>query len=305
MHSCKHLLFSLPLLLPTLACSTTLPDVAPFAEATVHLRSSISVAGDAVIEELDRSQVSSERVDQLRNAWERRNEIMEAMVVYADSLSAIVAAGEADAQAADQAVDSFSRFAQTVGYPYGPAAEAVTRLARSSARQIAMARRREQLEDALEDLQPAIEGLVVQLEDDLLGLDRKLLGTDGEVERALLNQPKFAGLHQHRDRLRRFLRAVDVEVATADEMQKAAHAAVLLRASEPLVAERDDKLARLRERVRAIRQLLAETRVCLRFWAMTHRNLVIAVRQNKQVEVGSVIGAARQIDELVKRIREM
>ena len=63
----KHVLLSSSCLV-LCACTTTLPDVAPFSEATVNLRSSISAAGDAVIEELERLQVKLQRVDQLREA---------------------------------------------------------------------------------------------------------------------------------------------------------------------------------------------------------------------------------------------
>ena len=305
MNTSMRAALALPLCLSGWACTTVVPDVSNFAEATVDLRAAVSTAGDAAIDELERRNVRSRRIGQLREAWELRNKIMTAMAVYTDSLSMIVSSGERNAEAAEAVVDAVVKFASQVGYPIAPAAAAASDSVKAIAVEIAKARALSDLNSALEAVQPSIERLIEILENDLRSLDRMLLGASREAEEALHRQKRFRGLDELRGRLLGFMQTVDPEVSAPEELSKAADAAAMLQATQPLVSERDRELAEIESRVGAVRQLLTDTRVCARFWAMSHQNLTIAVRHGTRVDVASIIEAAGQIRRMVQRLREL
>ena len=88
-------------------CAST-PDIGPFTDATVSLRGAVASAGAATVAELGRTDLPNAQVQaqNLAAAWTERDRFFTALVAYANSLQAIVDAGQSGADAAKAVADA-------------------------------------------------------------------------------------------------------------------------------------------------------------------------------------------------------
>ncbi len=87
----------------------SLPEVSPFVEATVQLRSAMVASGIAVGTELRLTPGAEAKADELARLWEVRVHSADALVNYSDSLAAIVRSGREGGAAAGQDRAGLSR----------------------------------------------------------------------------------------------------------------------------------------------------------------------------------------------------
>ena len=76
--------------LSLLAACATLPDVKPFTDATVSLRSAVASGGAATVAELGRVESPGVKVeaDKLAKAWEERDKLFTALIAYDNETTA-------------------------------------------------------------------------------------------------------------------------------------------------------------------------------------------------------------------------
>ena len=296
-----------------LASACVLPDVTPFVAATGDVQIAVKEAGSTATEELKlldekTAEDFSTELAQFAASWVLRDKAMTAMVVYADSLAAIVNAGNNGAEAVGKVIDSVTSFATAIGHPlpvgevaFGVASDAIKLVASV----IAKAKALNDLDEALMELQPVVDKLAELLQQDLKAADAivKSAYAVQEVEiEALKDYNIFAAKV---DEYRAVLAALDTKTANQADLAKAADIAVLLQRGEELLARRDAELAAIKKRGKLSSLLLRKTNLAITVWASAHRQLGAAVRENKTVDMRSVFAIGLEVREILRRINEL
>lgn len=116
-------------------CGCQVPNLQPFADATIELRNGVAAVGETVADAMERAELGREDDPTLaRNresfnaAWQYRVAAMNAMVEYAVALAAIAESGEYSKEAARRINQSITRLALAAG-PIGAAASVVSPIA--------------------------------------------------------------------------------------------------------------------------------------------------------------------------------
>lgn len=125
-------------LLVTAGCP--MPNVAPFAEATVQLRQAVVSTGDITLaamratpyKENDKEvplSNSNHPANQLEKTWRKRTDLIDLLVNYSDSIYQIVAAGQSAKNTANELVNSADELAQALpgGEPFAKESAALAR----------------------------------------------------------------------------------------------------------------------------------------------------------------------------------
>lgn len=305
------------LLLGATGC-TTLPDTQPFTTATVGLQGAIASSGAAVVAEVKavplfaKSPVPAE----LERAWVTRNEAMTALVAYARSLEDIAAAGRSGEDSARKLVDAAGALAGVVGQKSAAASEAGKLVGDTFmliSGEIARARAAKSLAAALAQLQPVMERLAQLLAADLQSLDG-VLRLAAEAAQDGLDQKYDAAIGFRRQLLQTqtgLQNSIQTQLAsgTVPSQLKAtdelARVVTLLGQGDAAYAEYTRAQAALDARVRAGRQLIAETGPALTAWAATHGNLLVALRTKRPPNVAEVVAATGRIRALAERYRRL
>jgi hypothetical protein len=310
-------LFGLALVVTLSSGCATLPNVSPFAEATVELRSAVITSGTAVEAELrenpvelredrDLAEKLSKRADVFAKEWAVRVRAMDALVKYSESLVAIVEAGKGGEQSARAVADSVSNLAGALGIVI-PAAGAVsvgTDAAVFIYGQIANIRASKSLEEALVQAQPAIDHLVANLSKDLKQID-EILQAANELNTSA-TKTKFGDEYGYLNMLERERKklyakgpGVPADEARLLELDRLIASTKSWREAPEKAVEDAEK------RLKAGRQLIGATRQALTEWVGTHRSFVIVVKDRGTVNVQALVYATTQIRDLVRRIREL
>ena len=301
-----------------LAGCATLPDVQPFTDATVSLRSAVASSGAAVVGELQRVEIPGVKSNAaaLETAWVERNKLFTSLVDYANSLQGIVDAGKTGAESVGALADSVKKLASAAGIVQpgaGEAAAVVTETAQFVYEQIAKARAAASLEKALAELQPAIQRIAEKVASDMKDLDAIIRAASKAQKNAL--EESYQRETEYRDQLlksRKNLLAKlqqelkedkspsaitdTTELAKLDELLIAAE-----KACEPLNAQ----LAVINERERLGRQLITEVRSGLADWAAAHARMLTAVRTKRVPSATELAQAAERIKKLVEKFEKL
>jgi len=305
-------------LLSVLAGCATLPDVKPFTDATVSLRSAVASGGAATVAELgrvDNPGVKAE-ADKLAKAWEERDKLFAALIAYASSLQAIVDSGSAGAESAKALADAVTKLASAANIVQpgaGPAVDVASQTAVFVYEQIAKIRAAVSLEAALTEAQPAIERIAQAMSKDMKALDDLVrLASKAQTDAIRIeNQARLsyrASLIQSREVLmKRMGNALDqnqkpTQLADADELKRADE---LLQAADAWYQPLDAQLKEIANREKVARQLIAETQVALQDWAVAHGQVLSAVRTRRPPSVAELTDAAQRIRDLVQKYRNL
>lgn len=296
----------------------SLPDVQPFTDATIGLRSAVASSGAAVVGELGQVEITGakEEVGKLKDAWAERNRLFTALVQYANSIQSIVDAGRGGAAAAQGLADSLQRLANTAGLVQpgtGEAAAIVKDAAVFVWDQIARVRAASSLEKALVAAQPAIERIVVVMGDDLKDLD-SLARIACAAQRNGLKQANAVRLAYRerltgsRDGLFERLNAALAEGKSASQLPEPAE----LKHLEELLANTDSwygplaaDLEAISAREQVTRELIAATRSALDDWGAVHARLLTAVRARRLPSAAELVQSAERIRDLVTRLQDL
>jgi hypothetical protein len=305
------------LLLGATGC-TTLPDTQPFTTATVSLQGAIASSGAAVMAEVKATSQpeESKAPANLERAWVTRNEAMKALVAYARSLEEITAAGRAGEDSARKLVEAAGALAGVVGQKSAAASEAGKLVGDTFmliSGEIARARAAKSLEAALAQLQPVMERLAQLLAADLQSLD-ELLRIAAELEKGAL-VVKYNDAIGFRGQLLRTQTKLQNEIQTQlgkgtppsqlKEADELARVVAMLGQGDAAYAEYTRAEAALDARLRAGRQLIAETGPALTAWAASHGNLLVALRTKRPPNVAEVLAATGRIRALSERYRRL
>ena len=292
-------------LLAGLTGCASLPDVGPFVEASSQLRSAVAASGATVEAEL-RLITNATAADQLKKNWEERDRAFAAIASYAGSLEAIVDAGNEGAASAEKVADSVAGLANAAGIalPGSPEAVAVgTDIAKFISAQIARARAAKSLQKAMEQAQPAIVAIAHHIAADLSDLEDMFLAAATQADNNVRTGAEFSALIGYRNSLLKQIGTKDpADTATLGQQ---AQLAQLLQATEEGYAKYLARRKEIQDRLRAGRVLIHTARLSANDWAVAHGNLITALRERRPINTASLIQAAVEIRDLIRKVREL
>lgn len=283
-----------------------LPNVGPFVDATGQLKGAVASSGTAVELEL-RLMGADALAKDLKTNWAARDKAMTALLAYAESLDAIVAAGKSGAESAGKIADSLKGLAGAAGVaiPGSPEMLAVaTDTAKFLYAQIANVRAAKQLSKALTEAQPAVEKIAELMRKDLMDLDKIVQGANQIILTAASAEMSASGLQDQRKSLHGEMRK-ERDLTKSADREALAQLSQLLSNVDTRYAVYEAKLAASAERLRASRQLINAADSALDSWTVGHAQLAVAARNKTTVSTKELLDAAVELRDLVKRIREL
>jgi len=302
-------------LVAVLAGCATLPDVAPYRDATVQLRSAVLASGNAVGAELRNAALAVEEKDRANleksaktfsENWQVRVESADALVVYAQALAEITKAGKEGGDTARSLAAALEQLAGGVGIALPPAG-AVATLTDTAAfvyAQVAAVKASRSLEDALVAAQPAVNEIAAKLGKDL---DASL----ALVEAAYLLQR--LALDDKYGQEKSFLKALERErrklygqgQLSREDEKRLKEIGELYDSSKSWREPMQAAFAQLEKRHEVEREVIVATKAAVAEWAAAHRGLAFAVRDRRTINVEGLIQATLEARELVRRLRAL
>jgi len=300
-------------LVAVLAGCATLPDVAPYRDATVQLRSSVLASGNAVGAELRNAALAvgdkarpglEERAQDFSENWKARVESVDALVAYAQALADITKAGKEGADTARSLAGALTQLAGGVGIALPPAGAVatVTDTAAFVYAQVAAVKASRSLEEALVAAQPAVNEIAAKLGKDMdaslalvdaaYGLQRLALADKYNQEMGFLN-----ALERERRKL-----YGQAQLSREDE-KRLKEIGELFDSTRSWREPMQAAFVRLEERYEVEREIIVATKAAVSEWAAAHRGLAVAVRDGRTINVEGLIQATLEARELVRRLR--
>ncbi len=297
---------------------TALPDASPWVDATVQLKIATSAAGQMTVQEIDltidaiQGHVTVERIEKLKqerdalaNSWKARVEVMKSMVAYAESVQAIVDAGNKGAESAGKVIDSFKGLAAAVGYPI-PGSKAEIEIASEAikliAKNIQVARAAKKLDKTFLAMQPAVVKLSELMNKDISDLEKTFKAANSARKTAWRTHSDFTDLLPHRTKLFNELRSLDLSHPT--NVERGAKLAAISEKADADYARQQNGLEKIYRMRRQGLALIAQMMAGVTAWSAAHGQLASAVKQRKPVSVRSLSETASEIRTLVRRIQE-
>lgn len=294
-----------------------LPDMTPYRDATVQLRSTVLAGGGVVQAGLEAAAAGyeadsatawriREHTERFAEAWRARVEGADALVAYANAVADIARSGSEGAASARSLADALTRLAGGVGIALPPSGTVatVTDTAAFVYGHIAATRAAPSLQQALQSAQPAVDRVSVLLAQDLQAT-LAILRSAHELQRTALalRYNEETGYLKALERERKVLYARDS--LGAEDEARLQRIAELLEATrgwrEPLQAAQ----AAMEEDLRLRVGLIEATRTAVAEWAAAHRNLTAALREKRAVNVEALVQATLEARELVRRLRAL
>jgi len=294
------------LLIAGLAGCAPLPQVGPFVEASNQLRSAVAASGTTVAAELRLMPGGTASADRLQQEWEVRNKAFAGIAAYANSLKAIVDAGNEGAASAQKVADSVSRLARAAGVSLPGTPEALataTDCVKFISAQIALTRATKSLEQALETAQPAVEAITELVAADLKDLEDVFVSAAKANDNAVRTSEEFRDLLGYRIQLLKQIGMSNpADTATCDRQVQLGQ---MLQASDAWLSKYLAERKEIDDRLRVGRALIQATLQSARDWGVAHGNLIMAVKERRPVNTDSLIQAAVEIRNLVRKVREL
>ena len=304
----------LPAMLAVLTGCASLPDMSPYRDATLQLRSAVVAGGNAVQAGLESAAASHEtgdptakrireKSDQFNDAWRARIEGADALLAYTEAVTDIARSGTQGDASARSLADALTGLATGVGVVLPPAGTVatVTDVAAFVYGHIAAARAARSLDQALQSAQPAVDRLATVLSQDLqasldiLHAARRLQAT----ALALTFNEETAYLKAlARERKGLYGKS---PLTTADE-KRLRQIGELFEATRAWREPMEQAQAELDAQYRLRVQLIHATQAAVAEWAAAHRSLAAAVREKRGVNVEALVQATLEAKELVRRL---
>ena len=301
--------------LALLAGCASLPDITPYRDATVQLRSTVLVGGHAVESGLlsaaasldtdaEKAQQLKGKSDQFAKDWRVRVEAVDGLVAYAEAINGIALAGSEGAASARTLADSLTRLVTSMGITL-PAAGTLATATDAAAfvyGHIAAARAAQSLDQALASAQPVVDRVALLLAKDLQA-SMDVLRAAHEIQRTAI-------VSKYNNELG-YLQALNKERAKLyakgslepAEEQRLRQIAELYEATkdwrEPMEKMRAESEATLKARM----ELISATQAAVAEWAAAHGAIAVAVKEKRKVNVEALVQATLEARELIRRLR--
>lgn len=304
----------LPAVLALLAGCASLPDVAPYRDATLALRSAVVAGGNAVQSGLESAAASyeagdptakqiEEQSDRFGTEWRARVAGADALLAYTEAVADIARSGTQGDASARALADALTGLASGVGIVLPPAGTVAT-LTDAAAfihGHIAVVRAARSLDQALQSAQPVVDRVATVLSQDLqaaldiLHAARRLQATALALKfneetaylKALAKERKdlygkSSLTPADEQRLRRIGELFDATREWREPMEKA---------QAGMAADYRLRL-----------QLINATQAAVAEWAAAHRSIAAAVRERRSVNVEALVQATLDAKELMRRL---
>lgn len=274
-------------------------------EATASLRSGTESTGTTVTSEL-LARGWTQSATSFQEQWKARQEAVGALSTYARSLQELSRAGNSGEEAVGSLGDALGELASGVGLAMPAAgATAASEIVGVIYGQIARARARKELAEALSLSQPVVEGVVAKLQADMADLARILdiavedaqgdLDFEYDVElefrRALLEQ-------------RKRLYEGDPPAASDTARVKAIQVnASLLASTDDWYADYEGLSRAMSTRAAAGKAVLESTKEAVGAFALVHQRFVDAVVDERSFDAGELVEATRRLRDLIDGLR--
>lgn len=307
----------LPAVMAGLTGCAALPDMSPYRDATLQLRSAVVAGGNAVQAGLESAAASyaagdptamqvKEKSVQFNEAWRARIEGADALLAYTEAVTDLARSGSQGDASARKLADALGGLASGVGVVLPPAGTVatVTDVAAFVYGHIAAARAAKSLDQALQSAQPAVDRLATVLSQDLqASLDILHAARRLQATALALKFNEETAYLKTLARERKTLYGKD-PLTPADE-QRLRQIGELFEATrewrEPMEQHQVELEAQYRLRI----QLINATQAAVAEWAAAHRSLAAAVRENRGVNVEALVQATQEAQELVRRLRTL
>jgi hypothetical protein len=264
---------------------------------------------------MDRGGPTAER---LTESWAARDAAMAGVVMYSDSLVSIVNAAHDRGNVIGELAEKLGGLAAAAGFAMpgsSVAAGVVTDAARFVWAQIELARGARSLEEALAAAQPAVDRIAEKLGEDFRDLDVALRAAVESQRGFLESDPAYNISSGTRDALVERKLALLEELAdrgvdgnpdlSDDDLARVARLDALMDAAAAQLVETDAAIAVMESRTRAVHDLVLVSGGAIERWGVAHRDLANAVRMRRPISLDSLITAAAEVRELIKRVREL
>ena len=307
----------LPAMLALLMGCAALPDMTPYRDATLQLRSTVVAGGNAVQSGLESAAASYEKGDatatkireeaaKFNVEWQARIKGADALVAYSEAVTDIARSGTEGAASARSLADALTGLATGVGVVLPPAGTVatVTDVATFVYGHIAVSRAAKSLDQALQSAQPVVDRAATVLSQDLqasldiLHAARRLqatalalkyneetayLKTLAEERKTIYGKGTLTSADEKR------LRQIDALFEATREWR------------EPMEKAQAEMETNYRLRI----QLINATQAAVAEWAAAHRSIAAAVREKRSVNVEALVQATLDAKELVRRLRAL
>ncbi len=295
----------------------TLPDLTPYRDATMQLRSAVLAGGSAVQSGLDAAAGSYEAGDpaaqRIRESsqkfatdWKARIEAADALVAYADAVADIARSATEGAGAARSLADSLGKLATGVGIVLPPSGTvaAATDAAAFVYGHIAAVRAAQSLDQALQSAQPAVDRVAT-----MLALD---LQASQDILRASHRLQRDALVLKYNEEMG-YLKALTSErkqiygraSLRPEDEQRLKKIGELYEATRVWREPMEKNLAEMESTLRVRVGLIKATQTAVAEWAAAHRNIAAAVREKRSVKVEALVQATLEAREIVRRLRAL
>jgi hypothetical protein len=294
-----------------------LPDMSPYRDATVQLRSAVVAGGNAVQSGLDSAAASYEAGDptakQIKEQsarfsaeWRARIEGADALLAYSEAVTDIARSATEGAASARSLADALTQLATGVGIVLPPAGTVatVTDAAAFVYGHIAAARAANSLDQALQSAQPVVDRVATVLSQDLQD-SLVILRAAHDLQLTAITE-KYRSERGYLNALNRERKALYVKgtLTTADE-QRLRQIGELYEATREWREPMDKALATADDNLKARIQLIQATQAAVAEWAAAHRSIAAAVKEKRTVNVEALVQATLEAQELVRRLRAL
>jgi len=319
--------------LVNLGCSVRLPNVEPFADATITLHKSVSESGDLAIAELTKynSKLKAKYPDsptikafqnsikKIKEKWRDRRDFMGACVEYSDTLSSIVSGAKDSEKNANELVSSFNDVLKAIDLT--GLSKGFSNLLQNLISRYAKYKAYKYLREAVLVNDEPIQEIAVYLKDDLKDFKELSEILRDEVidlvdfeNRAIIENREM--LIEQRNALR-----IDLKRLWDNEYKDAKKGDVvlwwqrycqLLKAYESLdrqinndllfkeyVETRSEQLKNLN----LVLRLTEKSTVAVQVWAKTHKKLAKVLKEKRRPDYREMLSIASDIKSIVEEYR--
>jgi hypothetical protein len=322
------------LALTTWGC-TSLPDTSGYTAATILIKSAVASVGDAteaqiisaanaIPESSKHRATAREAADRFRKAWDETVRSMDALIEYAESIEAIVSAGNTGAESAQQVVDAVKKLADSVAIDATTGAmksvfDTVASTVTFIYSEIGKARAAKTLEQALARSGPVIvriqELIQKQIADakvvfeESIGLEHDELTTGANFGIYITRNRE---LEERKAKILNRLPSIELADPTPDTEKKAAEMKKelqivngLLKRIEPYMTTYRKLEADLRQREKAGLSIIGGARTAVAAWSTSHLKLSKAIKERSPVSIDSLLAAVGEVRSLIEKWRQL
>jgi hypothetical protein len=287
------------------------PNVEPFAEATVELRRAIVEGGAMTAEAMTTAAATlpgddaNEDAEQFVEIWGDRVKLADVLVGYSDALAGIAGAGVGAQQTAEALGSSIMQLADIVPGT-GAAVDAGVRLGEVLVRAGIQVKASKDLGQAVDAAHPALAQVADYLQEDFGDLAILYKKASQDMEKALDDEygRSLDGRRRLLDKVSKLRLAVitDPNDENIERVKKVEEVLALMEPEHEAYMQRRHVLSQTRT---AAIEMFSQAKAGVRAWIQAHDDLKLAIEQNRQPNVRLILSTAQEIKEAVDRIRDL